>query len=157
QRNSRFIYLKKDFGSPRYWNCLIKALIDNNSAYGFALAALKVRNGIVPLHCFPSVSGAPKRLKKHLSPETILDRLKKAKLVETIEISGIGTCVALIQGDKSYYSFKYSSLNARIVTESIILNAIKAWAKNTGLVSYDKIAIRGDNQAPEVATIEWDF
>src|SRR5690606_23690889 len=67
------------------------------------------------------------------------------------------TCVALIQGDKSYYSFKYSSLNARIVTESIILNAIKAWAKNTGLVSYDKIAIRGDNQAPEVATIEWDF
>ena len=49
---SRFLYLQGQFGSPTYWDRLGRALIDTNSAYGFAIAALRQRGGIVPAREF---------------------------------------------------------------------------------------------------------
>lgn len=157
QRNTRFIYLEKDFGSPRYWDNLIDSLIDSGSAYGLALAALKARDGICPLNNFPAVSGSPKQLKKHLSPGVILERLEQAKLVEVIEVPSVGPCISLIERDYEYYEDKFVGLYARTLTESIVLRAFAVWAKNTGMVSYGKIALRGDSPQPAVASFEWDF
>src|SRR5438105_145469 len=42
-RNARFMYLEQQYGSPEYWNNLAAALIANNSALGYAIAALRQR------------------------------------------------------------------------------------------------------------------
>src|SRR4051812_42866149 len=45
---ARFMYLERDFGSRMYWEALTEALLKTNSAYGFAIAALRQRGGLVP-------------------------------------------------------------------------------------------------------------
>ena len=47
-RKARFIYHEQQFGSELYWERLIAALQQTNSAYGYAIAGLRLRNGIVP-------------------------------------------------------------------------------------------------------------
>ncbi|KVW61710.1 hypothetical protein [Burkholderia ubonensis] len=156
-RNARFVYLKKDFGSPEYWQSLIKALLDTRSAYGLALVALQQRGGIMLADHFPIACGAPLRQAKHLSPETIVARLKQANLVGEYVIPGVGNCIGLVQGPDRY-DFASAEIKARVLTEEILLNAIKMWMRNLGLVSYDKVAMRGDSESlPKVSTFAWDL
>jgi hypothetical protein len=61
RRNARFLYLKSDFGSPKYWENLIHALLANKSAYGLALSALQQRGGIIPAKHFLIACGAPRQ------------------------------------------------------------------------------------------------
>lgn len=156
-RNARFLYLEKDFGSPRYWDALITALLDSRSAYGLALAALRQRGGIIPLRHFPIACGAPLRQKRHLSPETILQRLTKAQLVGEYTIPGIGACVGLIQGPDRYDDGKVE-IRARLLVEGILLTAIADWLKRLGIVSFGRVALR-DSAAtqPTVGTFAWDL
>lgn len=156
-RGMRFVYLQSDFGSPWYWNSLINCLLETNSAYGFALAAIKQRGGVVLKRYFPIISGAPSRQKKHLSPELILEKLLKAKLVDTINVSGVGECVRLAnQFEESQFSA--ASLTAKLVAEEITLKAVKAWARKLGIVSFDRVEIRSDSEnLPRVATCNWDL
>lgn len=156
-RNVRFVYLVKEFGSPRYWDHLIKILIESGSIYGLTLAALRARGGVVPLSRFPSISGAPNKLKKHLSPETILNRLIEAKLLSIINLAGIGECVSITQSDSSYYNQHIDRLKATEITESVFLLTFKNWITKMGLVSFHSSRLRGDNTVPEVASFEWDY
>lgn len=156
-RNARFLYLENDFGSPRYWGALITALLDTRSAYGLALAALRQRGGIMPLQHFPIACGAPLRQKRHLSPETILQRLKKAQLIGEYFILGVGPCVALLQGPGRYDDAKVE-IRARLLVEDILLKAIADWLKRLGIVSFGKVAVRDSGPAqPTVGTFAWDL
>lgn len=156
-RNARFLYLERDFGSPRYWDALIAALLDTKSAYGLALAALKQRGGIIPLKHFPIACGAPLRQKRHLSPETILQRLKKAQLIGEYPILGVGACVALIQGPDRYDDGKVE-IRARLLVERMLLTAIADWLKRLGIVSFGRVALRDSATAqPTVGTFAWDL
>lgn len=156
-RNARFVYLKRDFGSPNYWKSLIKALLETRSAYGLALVALEQRGGIIPEDHFAMACGAPLRQAKHLSPEVIVARLKQAKLVGEYSIPGVGMCIGLVQGPDRY-AFAGGEVRARLLTEEILLNAIKMWLRNLGLVSYDKVAVRTDGEPPpKVGTFAWDL
>jgi hypothetical protein len=153
---ARFFYLQQQFGSPDYWTNLANALISTNSAYGFAIAALTQRNGIIPADQFPIVCGSPLRQQRHLSLETILDRLTEAKLVTKITVAGIGECVALVQR-LDHYLGGADLLRAQLITESILLTAVKDWLRKLGIASYDKVAIRGDEVPPRVGTFAWDL
>lgn len=155
-RNARFLYLEKDFGSDQYWRNLIKALQENNSCYGLALAALRMRGGIVLKEHFSIVCGAPMRQAKHLSPETIAERLIKASLIKEFDIPGVGNCLALIQGPDQYDS-QAGDLRARHIVESILLEAVKDWIRKLGIGSYDKVKIRDDPDAPKIASFAWDL
>jgi len=156
-RNARFLYLEKDFGSSRYWDALIKALLTSKSAYGLALAALRQRGGIIPLKHFPIACGAPLRQKKHLSPETVLQRLTRAQLIGEYSVPGVGLCVALLQGPDRYDEGK-GEIRGRLLVEDLLLRAIADWLRRLGIVSYGKVAVRGQNQAPpKVGTFAWDL
>jgi hypothetical protein len=156
-RNARFLYLEKDFGSPTYWDALIGALLSTKSAYGLALAALRQRGGIVPLKHFAIVCGAPLRQKKHLSPETIRERLNRAQLVGEYSLPGVGPCVALLQGPDRYDGGNVQ-IRARLHVEAILLKAIGDWLKRLGIVSYDRVAVRDSNSSlPRVGTFAWDL
>lgn len=156
-RNTRFLYLKRDFGSSKYWRRLTEVMLQTNSAYGLALAALLLRNGLIPEKHFAIASGSPIKQKKHLSVETILTNLKQAGLVDIREVPGLGNCIVLINGPDTYDG-SAAFVRARLVTESILLNAIRDWIKKLGFGSYEKVRIRDEQpDFPKVGTFAWDL
>ncbi|WP_375284779.1 NERD domain-containing protein [Marinicauda pacifica] len=155
-RNARFMYLERQFGSPEYWNRLANTLIANNSALGYAIAALRQNGGMVPARQFPIVSGSPVRQLKHLSAATVLQRLTDVGLVKTIPVDGIGECVALVQ-DEEYYEGGIAEMRARLITEEILLSAVRDWLRKLGIASYNAISTRIDQKLPQVGTFVWDL
>lgn len=157
-RKARFLYLQKDYRSPQYWASLREAILSSSSAYAPAFAALLQRGGIMPKAHFSIACGAPLRQKKHLPPETILSRLKKANIIGDIEVPGVGSCIILTEEVSDGVDFDFSRLKARLITEAILLKAIRMWARNLGLVSFDKVKLRDENETmPRVGTFAWDL
>lgn len=153
---ARFFYLQRQFGAPEYWANLADALISTNSAYGYAIAALRQRDGVIPVGQFPIVCGAPLRQQRHLSPDTIYNRLSDAKLLSKVTVPGVGECVALVQHEE-HYSSGADLMRARLVTEDILLTAVKDWLRKLGIASYGQVALRGDEVPPKVGTFAWDL
>jgi Holliday junction resolvase-like predicted endonuclease len=155
-RKARFLYLEQQFGSPRYWGNLVEALMQTNSAYGHAIAALRQRGGAVPDGHFPIVCGAPVAQKKHLSPESIFTRLSEAGLLKRVALPGLGDCISIVQAD-GYYDVFAPMVRTRLITEGFLLTAVSDWLKKLGIVSYDKVATREAETLPRVGTFAWDL
>jgi hypothetical protein len=156
-RNASFVYLKVQFGSEEYWTALIDALMLTEAAYGQALACLFQRGGVVPARHFEIACGAPGRLKKHLSHRKILDTLISAKLVQKIDIQGVGECVAFIQ-QEGRYDNAASTIRARLLAERLFLDGFTDWIKKLGLVSYHKVQVRDTfEDQPNFAGYSWDL
>ena len=153
---ARFTYLKESFGSPLFWERLVSALQDSNSAYGLALAALKARNGVIPTAHFPIVSGSPKRLSKHLSYERVLESLCRSNLIQNTHLPSIGDCLTLVQ-EPGHYDFIQSNVRARLIAESVLLAAVKRWMQNLSLGSYYKVVTRDEGSPPTVGPFNWDL
>jgi hypothetical protein len=153
-KRARFIYLQDQFGTNEYWNALIEAVENTNSAYAAALAGLQARQGIVPLSHFPIISGAPIRQKGHLSHEVVLEGLLRIGLVDRYTVESIGECVALssIVGDVSD-----RTLRARLLTEDILLDAVKSWAGKLNLASPNSLRTRGRFSIPNFSTFAFDM
>ncbi|WP_052382329.1 hypothetical protein [Paraburkholderia kururiensis] len=155
-RNASFLYLKRFFGTDQYWNNLTQAFLSTNSIYGLALAALRQRGDVMPASHWPIACGAVKQ-KKHLAPETVLKNLLAAGVLTQHVVPSVGDCIGLAQG-RDRYENASANLRARMLTESILLGAIKNWVRNLGLVSYGTVAMRGDGEAlPMVGTAAWDL
>jgi len=157
-RKARFIYLEQDFGSPGYWNGLKSAILKSNSSYAPALSAMIQRDGVIRKSDFQIVCGSPIRQKKHLAAETVLTRLTQAHVVKEIDVAGVGLCVVLTEAINNGNELDLNKFRARLITEEIVLKAVKTWIRNLGLASYEKVAIRGDAiDAPKVGTFAWDL
>lgn len=156
-RNARFVYLQEQYGAPWFWDALVRALLETSPAYGGAIAALQQRGGLMPKPHFLIACGSPLAQKRHLSPQTVLDRLTKAKLLDEIDVPGLGPCVARAQ-EGSFYADLVPALQARLVVEDILLKAVRGWARSLGMVSYDKAKIRDEGpELPKVGTFAWDL
>ena len=153
---ARFTYLQQQFASPHYWDSLTKALLKTNSAYGLAIAALRLRNNLIPVEHFSIACGSPLQQSKHLSPNTVFERLEQAGLLQKTKVPSLGECISLIQHD-GYYDNMAPDVQARLFAEKLLLLAIRDWLRKLGLVSYDKVAIREDINQPKVGTFTWDL
>jgi len=157
-RNVRFIYLKKHYTTALYWERLLEALKSTNSIYGLALNSLKQSGSISSEKHFLISCGAPfGRLKKHLSADTVLERLEKSSLVERRDVAGIGPCV-MLKGQGSAEMLE-SRLRARLVAERILLGAISSWIQKLGIGSYHSTKTREDESTypPMVSSYAWDL
>lgn len=154
-RNAKFIYLKKDYRSPYYWNALYKAFKETNSVYWFAIAALKLRGGPIPYSHFLICCGSPIRQQKHLSPDEVINRLEFIGVIAKRKIEGLGLCVLLVQNEQ--HDWLVAEQQARLLAENILINAISSWAKNIGMVSYNKLTNRNNDNLPLVSTTAWDI
>ena len=155
-RRARFMYLEQQFGAPVYWEKLVGALMQTNTAYGNAIAALRQRGGAIPERLFPIVCGAPVRQQKHLSPETIFIRLNEAGLLKRVTLPSLGDCIAIVQAD-GYYDQLAPKVRARLITENFLLTAVSDWLRKLGMVSYGKVATREGDALPRVGTFAWDL
>lgn len=154
-RKARFIYLQEQFGSPTFWDRLVEKLLQANSAYGLAIAAIQQRGGLIPLRHFEIACGAPIRQRRHLPPTIISDRLIQAKLLQRTDVPGLGECITLVQS-AGYYDSIVGDVRARLIAEDILLLGIRSWLQKLGLVSYGKIRIRGEDP-PKVGPFAWDL
>lgn len=156
----RFIYLEEQYFSPLYWKSLNSALIESSSVYGLAYSAIEARGGLIPFEHFISACGSPVRQKKHIAAETVLKNLILADVVEVKTNRGLGKYIVLReitdQNDDEFLAQLFSESKARILVESILLEAVKDWLKKLGLVSYNKVMIRGKT-LPKVSTFAWDL
>lgn len=151
------MYLQEQYGSTWFWVALEKALLETSPAYGGAIAAVNQRGGLMPKQHFLIACGSPLAQLRHLSPQTVLDRLVKAKLLEEIDVPGVGPCVARVQKSE-FYAELIPHMQARLVVEDIMLKAVRGWARSLGLVSYDKARIRSEGpELPKVGTFAWDL
>lgn len=156
-RGVRFLYHESSFNSHAYWEALVRDVGQAAPAYAAAIAALEARGGVVPLAHFDIVSGAPVLQKGQIASATVLQRLITVRLATQIEVPGIGTCVAL-DGNGHFQHASDAALKARLLTEKIVLLAIRDWARKLGVASYDKIAVRDDTvEPPKVGTFRWDL
>ena len=155
-RRARFIYLQQQFGSPLYWEGLVEKLFQTNSAYGLAIAAIQQRGGLIPLNHFAIACGAPLKQARHLSPNTIFERLTQAGLLQKIDIPVLGECISLVQSAE-HYSWMANDVRARLLTEELLLIAIRDWVRKLGIVSYDNVKTRDGDSQPRVGTFAWDL
>jgi hypothetical protein len=156
-RGVRFLYHESTFNSHAYWEALVRDVGQAAPAYAAAIAALEARGGVVPLAHFDIISGSPVLQKGQIASATVLERLTAVRLVEQIEIPGVGSCVAL-DGNGHFGRASDTVLKARLRTEQILLLAVKDWARKLGVGSYNKIALRDDGaEPPKVGTVRWDL
>jgi hypothetical protein len=155
-KRARFIYLENQFGTQAYWDALIAAIEQSNPAHAAALAGLQSRGGIVPRAHFDIVSGAPKRQKRHVSSETILQRLESVRLVRRVDIEPYGECVSLAL-NADLIPVETNVLRARLTTESVLLDTIKAWAVRMNMASPKATKVRDKNDVPQFATFCFDL
>jgi hypothetical protein len=155
-KRARFIYLDSQFGTDLYWSALIEAIGDANPAYAAALAGLRARGDIVLRKHFDIISGSPELQKGQLASSVVLKRLLSVQLLETVEIEGMGECIALAQsGDSRTYQAR--TLRARLLTESVLLDAIRAWAGRMNMTGSESTRIRDDSPDPKYSTFRFDL
>ncbi|MBC6624412.1 hypothetical protein [Pseudomonas sp.] len=158
---ARFLYLEKNYGSPFFFQNLMVALKKTGSSYFTALNALELRDNIMPRGHFLIACGAPVAQKKHISSESLLERLIKATLVKEITVPGGESCI--IRCDVEHIldaTSLWAKMKSRLIAEKITLLAVKDWSRNLGMVSYDSVETREDEDTtnlPKVGTFNWDL
>lgn len=158
---ARFLYMEQNYGSPFFFHSLLAALKKTGSSYFTALNALDLRENIMPRSHFLIACGAPVAQKKHISSESLLERLIKATLVKEIKIPGGETCIVRCDIEHLLDATSlWAKMKGRLIAEKITLLAVKDWSRNLGMVSYDSVETREDEDSttlPKVGTFNWDL
>ena len=152
--NEQFLYIEDQVAAPVFRSSLLKAFDQTNSCYGMAINSLEARKGVILKKYFGIISGSPINVKGHIISESVLDSLIDLGIVECSSFS-IGKCVHLFNQDSQTIDVK--SVKARLEIEKIILDGFKEWVKNLGIVSYNKVSIRGDANRDNFGSFEWDI
>jgi hypothetical protein len=158
---ARFVYLEQSYGSPFFFHNLMEALKKTRSAYYLALRALELRDNVMPRAHFLIACGAPVAQKKHISAESLLERLLKATLVKEVDFPG--GQVSIVRCDREHLldiASIWGKMKSRLIAEKVTLLAVKDWARNLGMVSYESVETREDegrDTLPKVGTFNWDL
>jgi hypothetical protein len=155
-KGARFLYLKDQFGSGKYWTALISAIKNSNPAYAAALAGLQSRGGAVPRYQFDIVSGSPVRQKGQIASSAVLDHLLAAELVSLVTVEGLGECI-LLRDEAAGAEANLRRLRARLLTESVLVDAIRGWAGRMNMASPLAATIRAEGIVPQFATFCFDL
>lgn len=157
-KRENFIYLREFFGCEMFWEHLVKDLIACGSALGLALSAVKARGGVIPLSDFGAACGSPVAMQKKLSVKMVLDKLIAIGLLNQVSIAGIGDCVVIKQKEERFDVISHY-IKARLITESVLINAVVQWAQNLSLVSYDSVRTRlkKDTNNPRISNFLFDI
>jgi hypothetical protein len=154
-KRARFLYLDSQFATEHYWDALTTAIDKSNPAYSAAIAGVRSRGRCVPFKDFDIVAGSPVKQKGQLSAITVLERLCSVGLLSRSEIDGVNECVLL--GREPADVALLARMRARLLTENVLLDAIRTWAGKMNLASPGATRIRDDIPAPQFATCRFDL
>ncbi|MGR6781233.1 hypothetical protein ACU5B6_16875 [Moritella viscosa] len=159
-KKARFIYLQENYASPWYWKNLHKAIYESGGAYSRALGAVLGRT-VLPIEHFRIACGAPIAQKKHISADTVLERLIAADVLVKTQITGLGCCV-VTKSTYEYYPCSeddfFIEVKGRLAAEAVLIDSVKEWLKRLGFASYHSVKARSAlNDSPMVGTFSWDI
>ena len=155
-KREAFLYLDNQYGTVEFWNSLVDSHTQANSAYGMAIQSLMAKGGVLPKKFFNIMSGSPRKLKKHISSNSILEGLISCKLAKIELDEEFGECIVVdAQGCLEYSKTK--SLKSRLIVEDIIINAVYDWARKIGFASYNAIKKRSLSAVPTYGQFGWDI
>ncbi len=155
-KREQFLYLDNQYGKIQFWESLIKAHSEKKSAYGTALQSIIARGGAIPKIYFDIVSGAPLKLKKHISSDIILTNLIACKLLKIEMVEEIGECI-FVDAQGTLDQPKPNELKARLTVEDIIVIAVLDWCRKLGIASHDAIKSRNLTEVPKFGQFGWDI
>jgi hypothetical protein len=151
-KRARFLYLEDQFGTTEYWTALIRDIELANPAYAAALGGVRARGGILPAAHFDVASGSPVLQKKQVASATVLERLISVRLLARVHFEGVGECVALAEE-----SAERASMRARLMTEDVLIGALRAWLGRMNWASPKVTAVRGETTMPKFSTFHFDI
>ncbi len=135
---------------------MITAIRATNPPYAAAIAGMEARGGVIPARHFGIVSGAPVRQTGQVAGEVVLERLTGIQLLRQVNVAGEGDCIIL----NDYFGptqVTAHSLRARLLTEKVLLGAIRQWAGRMNMASPKATKIRDEDPAPQFATCQFDL
>lgn len=154
-KKENFLFLESQFDTYHFWQKLLVALTETNSAYGIALNSLISRGGVNKSY-FCIVSGAPKKLKKHLSSNQILLELINSKFLK-LENCGSDEKYIVLDTNGNLDSFNISDIQINNRIDQILVDCIFEWVRNLGLASYNSIEKRSIIEIPDFGNFYWDI
>ena len=98
--------------------------------------------------------------KGQLASSVVLANLVSVKLVEILEIEGVGTCVSLTESGISEVLIDVliaKRMRARLMTEGVLLDAVRSWAGRMNIASPKATRIRDEHPDPKFATFRFDL
>lgn len=155
-KRANFLYLDDQYGSADFFNSLIKAHTEVNSAFGIAIQGIMGRGGMIPLDHFKIASGAPTKLKKHLGREHILKKLIDTQLLKKTEIPELGTWVQL-DGKGHLFHNDHKTVRITQLVEKILIKGVKNWLRKNVFVSYGSVKTRLDEKIPVFGQFGFDL
>lgn len=153
-RGQSFLFIADDFQTERFFRALTTALESNNGAYARTLQAIGARGGVLPLKHLAAAAGLAD-VQSQLGVASVVARLVKADVLAEVDVPGQGACVSF-RGSASFDE-PIRQMKARLVAEELLLGALKQWAQNLALGSYQLFNVRGDERTPLVGRFEWDL
>lgn len=154
-KREAFLYLEKDRNGERFWQNFMRDMRATNSVFAASVDGMIARGGLVRADQFASVSGAtiiPQR--GQLPVETVAQRLIAAGFLKEVHDIDHGRCFELAP---SLAFGTPAGLRARDLTERILLDGMREWARKIGLASYNLIRIRGDEELRPIGPFAFDF
>ncbi|WP_419861195.1 hypothetical protein [Candidatus Palauibacter sp.] len=155
-KREAFLYLEKQHNTQIYWDHLLRDLRETGTVYACAIDGLHARGGVVPVDEFAVVSGAPIDLKKQVPATTVMNKLVSLGVMSDAELGGIGRC-CVAEAGAIMAPLDAAHIQARRLTESVILDGLREWAWRNGIGSRHTIAIRGEETPCRVGQFKWDL
>jgi hypothetical protein len=152
-KRARFLYLEHQFGKDKYWIALHAAIKQSNPAYAAAIGAVRACGGYIRRKDFDVISGSPLRQKKQISSETVLNRLCAVSILDKTDDPVHGECI-YFRPQIGEIPARRITLRARLVTEDVLLDAIRSWAGKMNISSPNVTRIRGDSD-PQYVTFRF--
>jgi len=153
---TQFLYMEDQYGKERFWKRLLLTFKTTGSIYGQVVNALSAKGGVVPTRLFGIISGSPKRLKKHVSSDSVLSNLIDIGLLKEVEYPGVGDCVQFYE-TVPLGVINHKQFRARHIAENILINGLGMWLRKSGLVAFQQLQTRNKSSIPDVAQFEWDI
>lgn len=157
KHKEQFLYLPDQYGHERFYENLLTAFDEKESAYGIAINSLIGHNGVVPKAYFDIISGSPIRMKNQLSSERVLERLREIGIFKIDEHADLEKSVSLAPATPTLANaFKPNASRSRLLAEDILVIAVKEWMRNLGLGSYNRVQTRTLGAQPQFGQFKWD-
>lgn len=153
-KREAFLYLEKDRNSDRFWANFMRDLRATGSVFGIAIDGMIARGGLIRKDDFPVISSAPLiPVEGQLSVEVVAKRLLGAGFVREVYFDN----VAHYELPMSLANASLTGLRARDLTERILLDGIREWARKIGLVSFNTVRVRGEPDLKPIGPFAFDL
>lgn len=155
-RRESFFYLQAQRTTEQFWTHILRDMRETHSVQGMAIDGITARGGFVTQADFAVVGAA------YAYPQA--GQLMTNALARSLLAAGFIHDKTSGQAGPGYIldtgfglALSENAMRARRLTEAIILDGMREWARNVGLTGYNSIAIRGEPGNKPVGPFSYDL